>query len=84
MVSVVDHLRAQPAVTVVPPGPRHGATLRPLLIGTQARRPLARYAHLAALALEHSATLDTTDRDLTRVAGLRVAKPAPAPAGLPS
>jgi uncharacterized protein len=32
-------------------------------------------AHLAALAIEHGATLATSDRDFTRFAGLRVLNP---------
>jgi toxin-antitoxin system PIN domain toxin len=72
---VVDHLLAQPALTVVQPGPRHWAILRRLLIGSQARGPLAMDAHLAALALEHGATMYTTDRDFTRFVGLQVVNP---------
>lgn len=33
------------------------------------------YAHLAALTLEHDATLCTADRDFRRFAGLRVINP---------
>lgn len=32
-------------------------------------------AHLAALAIEHGATLCTTDRDFARYPGLRLANP---------
>jgi predicted nucleic acid-binding protein len=32
-------------------------------------------AHLAALALEHGATLGTTDRDFSRFPGLRTINP---------
>jgi predicted nucleic acid-binding protein len=32
-------------------------------------------AHLAALAIEHGATLFTTDRDFARFAGVRVRDP---------
>jgi toxin-antitoxin system PIN domain toxin len=73
--AVVDQLLAQPALTVVQPGPRHWAILRRLLIESQARGPLAMDAHLAALALEHGATMYTTDRDFARFAGLQVVNP---------
>jgi uncharacterized protein len=72
---IVDRLLAQPALTVVQPGPRHWAILRRLLVESQARGPLAMDAHLAALALEHGATMYTTDRDFTRFAGLHVVDP---------
>jgi len=73
--AVVDQLLTQPSVTVVQPGPRHWAILRRLLVESQARGPLAMDAHLAALALEHGATMYTTDRDFTRFSGLRVVNP---------
>ena len=41
----------------------------------QAKGPLVMDAHLAALAIEHGATLCTTDRDFTRFKGLRLLNP---------
>jgi toxin-antitoxin system PIN domain toxin len=73
--AVVDQFLAQPSLTVVQPGPRHWAILRRLLIESQARGPLAMDAHLAALALEHGATMYTTDRDFARFPGLQVVNP---------
>jgi toxin-antitoxin system PIN domain toxin len=73
--AVVDQLLAQPSLTVVQPGPRHWAILQRLLVESQARGPLAMDAHLAALALEHGATMYTTDRDFTRFSGLQVVNP---------
>jgi uncharacterized protein len=37
--------------------------------------PLVMHAHLAALAIEHGATLATTDRDFARFSGLKVINP---------
>jgi uncharacterized protein len=72
---VVDQLLAQPALTIVQPGPQHWTILRQLLVESQARGPLTTDAHLAALALEHGATMYTTDRDFARFTGLRVVNP---------
>jgi hypothetical protein len=41
----------------------------------QPHGPLIMDAHLAALAIEHGATLATTDRDFTRFPGLRILNP---------
>jgi predicted nucleic acid-binding protein len=46
-----------------------------MLVAGQARGPLISDAHLAALAMEHGATLVTNDRDFARFAGLRVEYP---------
>ncbi len=73
--TVVDQLLTQPSLTVLQPGRRHWAILRQLLVDAQARGPLAMDAHLAALALEHGATMYTTDRDFARFPGLRVVNP---------
>lgn len=41
----------------------------------QARRPLMMDAHMAVLALEHGATLATSDRDFARFPGLKFFNP---------
>jgi predicted nucleic acid-binding protein len=46
-----------------------------LLTKSQARGPLIMGAHLAALAIEHGATLCTNDRDFLRFPGLKVEFP---------
>lgn len=74
-VSIVDEWLSLPNVAILKPGERHWSILRGLLPESQARGPLAMDAHLAALAIEHGATLCTTDRDFTRFAALRVANP---------
>ena len=68
---VVDGWLAQPAVTVVHPTNRHGAVLRDLLVPLGAGGNLTSDAHLAALAIEHGATLYSCDNDFSRFAGLR-------------
>ena len=65
----------RPIVTLLSPGERHWEILRTLLTKGQARGPLVTDAHLAALAIEHGATLATTDRDFARFPGLKFFNP---------
>lgn len=73
--TIVDSWLAAPAVAMIEPGPRYWSILRSLLIARNIRGPLIADAHLAALAIEHDATLCTTDRDFRRFEGLRVFNP---------
>ena len=68
--AVVSSWLAQPAAGVLDPGERHWEILRGLLKEGQAAGTLAMDAALAAIAIEHGATLCTTDRDFTRFPGL--------------
>jgi toxin-antitoxin system PIN domain toxin len=72
---VVDGWLAQPAVTVVHPTDRHAAVLRDLLQPLGAAGNLTSDAHLAALAIEHGATLYSSDNDFSRFSGLRWVDP---------
>ncbi len=72
---VVDGWLARPAVTVVHPTNRHAAVLRDLLTPLGAAGNLTSDAHLAALAIEHGATLYSSDNDFSRFAGLRWVDP---------
>jgi toxin-antitoxin system PIN domain toxin len=73
--AIVSSWLAEPSVTLVAPGDRHWDILRRLLIDGQVTGPLVSDAALAALAIEHGATLVTTDRDFARFTGLRYANP---------
>jgi hypothetical protein len=64
-----------PRVTILTPSERHWEILRDMMIKGQAYGPLTTDAHLAALAIEHGATLATADRDFTRFPGLRILNP---------
>ncbi len=66
----VDDWLAHPAARVVQPGERHAALLGRLLLGAGVAGSLTTDAHVAALAIEHGATLGTFDRDFARFAGL--------------
>jgi hypothetical protein len=65
-------------VVVIEPGPRYWAIARPLLEESNARGPLVADALLAALALEHGATLATHDLDFRRFEGLSLLDPVAA------
>ena len=67
---VVEKWLTQPVVTVVHPTDRHAAVLRDLLTPLGAAGNLTSDAHLAALAIEHGATLYSSDNDFSRFPGL--------------
>jgi uncharacterized protein len=75
VLDLVDSWLAQPAVTVVHPTGRHAAVLRDLLAPLGAAGNLTSDAHLAALAIEHGATLYSRDNDFSRFPGLRWVDP---------
>jgi toxin-antitoxin system PIN domain toxin len=67
---------AQPVSTIVEPGPRHFDLIAGLLQTTGAGGNLTNDAHLAALAIEHRATVVTYDTDFSRFPDLRWRRPA--------
>jgi len=71
-IHIVDELLRRPSVAVLDPAERYWSIFAPLVVQSQARGDLIPDAHLAALAIEHGATLCTTDKDFTRFDGLRV------------
>jgi toxin-antitoxin system PIN domain toxin len=70
-VRIVDGWLSHPGAMVLHPGPRHAALLGALLIGAGTAGHLTTDAHLAAIAIEHGATVASFDRDFSRFAGLR-------------
>jgi uncharacterized protein len=66
---------AQPAAGILEPGERHWDILRELVRDGQTTGPLVMDAVLAAIAIEHGATVFTTDRDFSRFSGLRWTNP---------
>jgi len=73
--AIVSSWLQVPSVVVPSPGPRHWEILQEVLRAAQARGPLVRDAHLAALAIEHGAELASADRDFARFEGLRFVNP---------
>jgi toxin-antitoxin system PIN domain toxin len=70
-VDFVDGLVEQPTCLPVAAGERHWPILRGLLRDADARGNIVPDAHLAALAIEHGATVATRDRGFARFRGLR-------------
>jgi uncharacterized protein len=66
---------AQPAAGILDPGERHWDILRGLVRDGQAVGPLVMDAVLAAVALEHGATICTTDPEFSRFSGLKWINP---------
>jgi uncharacterized protein len=75
VLDLVDDWLAQPVVTTVHPTDRHAAVLRDLLAPLGTAGNLTSDAHLAALAIEHGATLYSSDNDFSRFKGLRWVDP---------
>ncbi len=66
---------ARPIAGVVEPGERHWEVLQNLMREGQVTGPLVTDAVVAAIAIEHGATLCTTDRDFARFDGLKWTNP---------
>ena len=69
---------AAPAAVIVDPTRRHLALVSGLLAGSGTAGNLVNDAHLAALALEHNATVVSFDRDFGRFEGVRWSMPSSA------
>jgi toxin-antitoxin system PIN domain toxin len=67
---IIRTLLAQPRARLVEPGGRHAQILEKLAVDNQAAGALLTDAELAALAVEHGATLASTDRGFARFAEL--------------
>jgi uncharacterized protein len=66
---------AQPVAGIVEPGERHWEILRGMVRDGQAAGPLVMDAVLAAIAIEHGATIYTADRDFSRFPGIKWVNP---------
>lgn len=64
-----------PSVAVIAPGAHHWEVLARVTREGQATGPMVMDAHLAVLAIEHGATIATTDRDFARFEGLSFHNP---------
>jgi hypothetical protein len=74
-ITIVSSWLERPQVRIAAPGDRHWEILADLANRGQARGAQLMDAHLAALAIEHGATLATTDRGFGRFPGLRFGNP---------
>ena len=73
--SIISDWLERPNVSIIDPTERHWEIFSKLLPRSRVRGSLIMDAHLAALAIEHGATLCTNDRDFARFPGLRVEYP---------
>jgi uncharacterized protein len=73
--AIVSDWLAKTNLDILSPTTRHWPILADLLHKAQARSALIMDAHLAALAIEHGATLCTNDRDFARFPGLKLQFP---------
>ena len=74
-IGIVTSWLQLPSVGVAEPSDGHWSLLETLTRRGQARGALLMDAHLAALAIEHGATLCTTDRDFARFPRLKLRNP---------
>jgi toxin-antitoxin system PIN domain toxin len=75
-IAIVEALLGRANVSLVTPGERHWQVLARTAAAGQVRGQHMMDAHLAALAMEHGATLATTDRGFARYGGLRTIDPS--------
>jgi uncharacterized protein len=73
---VIERWLAHPEAQIVHPGERHTQILGRLLKSAGTAGNLTTDAHLAALAIEHGATIATFDRDFARFDGVQWTVPA--------
>ena len=73
--ALVSSWLAQPVAGLLEPGERHWEILAGLMQSGQTTGPLVMDAAIAAIAVEHGATLYTTDRDFARFPGLKWTNP---------
>ena len=74
-ITIVSEWLNRPNVSILGPADQHWQIFRKLLPRSRLRGSLIMDAHLAALAIEHGATLCTNDRDFARFPGLNVEYP---------
>jgi len=67
---LIESWMSQPCAQVIMPTPRHAAVLQDLILPLGTGGNLTSDAHLAALAIEHGATLYSADNDFNRFPGL--------------
>ncbi len=69
---LVDDWLNHPHARILNPTDRHAALLARLLLGAGRGGSLVTDVHLAAIAIEHGATLGSFDHDFARFAGLQL------------
>lgn len=72
---IMEEWLSQPSMMILSPTEKHWRILRQLITDSGTAGNMTTDAHLAALAIEHGATLYSTDNDFTRFSGLRWKNP---------
>jgi uncharacterized protein len=72
---IIEELFRRANVASLAPGTDHWTIFRGLVRSAQVRSKHVSDAHLAAMTIEHGATLHTTDRDFARFPGLKWKNP---------
>ncbi len=75
----IDDWLDQPHVKLIAPGENHWPILRNLIAVSGSAGNLTSDAHLAALAIEHGATIASADNDFRRFAGVMHVNPLAQP-----
>ena len=76
---IVSFWLVHPSVVIIESGERFWEILNDLIDTAQVSGPLMTDASLAALAIEHGATVCTTDRDFARFSALKTVDPTSDP-----
>jgi len=74
-IEIVNEWLAQPQVKILLPTEKHWQIFSSLIPEGHASGAMVMDAHLAALAIEHGATLATNDRDFVRFLKLKTTNP---------
>ncbi|MDD9982803.1 MAG: PIN domain-containing protein [Gammaproteobacteria bacterium] len=73
--SLLEEWLALPNVRILQPGPRAWRRLGRMCEEGRAKGAMVMDAHLAALAMEHGASIATTDRDFMRFPDIEIVNP---------
>ncbi len=74
-IEIVNEWLAQPQVKILLPTEKHWQIFSSLMLEGQTSGAIMMDAHLAALAIEHGAMLETNDRDFVRFSKLKTTNP---------
>lgn len=74
-IEITDEWLRHPRIRILTPTKNHWTIFQDLIVEGQTKAALMMDAHLAALAIEHGATLATTDNDFSKFSRLKIINP---------
>ena len=74
-IEIVAEWLEHPSIEILTPTSKHWTIFQSLIIEGQTKAALMMDAHLAALAIEHDATLATTDSDFAKFSKIKTINP---------